>query len=203
MTHLNRRHQSKVQRSFVCPDGFRLELVASEPLVQDPTCVAFDERGRMFVCELHGYNVEGHLDVTELNKTGQLDKTVRRVRWEFQGGRIAEQAAKLQYGVVKMLSDSDGDGVMDSATVWADDLPPCYGVVPAQGGIIVTCAPDIVYLADHDGDGKPDTRQVLLTGFRTQTIERGINNPRWGFRQFDLCWRRRVGRVDYRSQPRQ
>ena len=105
------------------PDGYRLELVANEPVVQDPSCIAFDERGRMFVCELHGYNIEGHLDVQELNKAGVLDKTVRRIRWEFQDGKIAREAAKLQRGVVKMLVDSDGDGVMDKANVWADDLP--------------------------------------------------------------------------------
>ena len=162
------------------PEGFRIDLVASEPLIEDPSCIAFDERGQMFVCELHGYNVEGHIDVTELNKTGVLDMKVRRVRWEFLGGKIADEAAKRQYGVVKMLTDIDGDGVMDKAEVWAKDLPPCYGLVPARGGIIVVCAPDIVYLADRDGDGKPDVRETLFTGFRSRELERGINNPRWG-----------------------
>ena len=162
------------------PEGFRIELVASEPVVKEPSCIAFDEHGRLFVCELHGYNIEGHLDVTQLNKTGQLDMKVRRIRWELQGGAIADAAAKLQFGVVKLLSDSDGDGVMDRAEVWADDLPPCYGVVPARGGIIVVCAPDIVYLADRDEDGKPEVRETLFTGFRTTVLERGINNPRWG-----------------------
>ena len=162
------------------PAGFRVELVASEPLIQDPSCLAFDEHGRLFVCELHGYNVEGHLDVVELNKTGLLDTKVRRLRWELLGGKIAEQAAQLQYGVVKMLTDTDGDGVMDKARVWANDLPPCYGVVPALGGIIVVAAPDIVYLADRDGDGAVDVRETLFTGFQVAVLERGINNPRWG-----------------------
>ncbi len=162
------------------PAGFRIELVASEPLIQDPSCIAFDERGRLFVCELHGYNTEGHIDVADLNKTGVLDKKVRRIRWELQGGKIAEEAARRQYGVVKLVIDAGGDGVMDKAEVWAKDLPPCYGVVPANGGIIVVCAPDIVFLADRDGDGKPEIREVLFTGFRTQVLERGINNPRWG-----------------------
>ena len=162
------------------PAGFSLELIASEPLIQEPSCVAFDERGRLFVCELHGYNVEGHIDVAELNKTGTLDKKVRRIRWELQGGKIAEEAAKRQYGVVKMLIDSDGDHVMDKAEIWAEGLPPCYGIIPARGGILVTCAPDIVFLADRDGDGKPEIRETLFTGFRTRVMERGVNNPCWG-----------------------
>ncbi|MEO1997706.1 MAG: hypothetical protein ABGZ17_20785, partial [Planctomycetaceae bacterium] len=162
------------------PDGFHIELVASEPVIQDPSCIAFDERGRLFVCELHGYNVEGHLDVSEFNKTGVLDKKVRRLRWELMGGKIAEQARALQYGVVKLLSDTDGDGVMDRAEVWADDLPPCYGVLAARGGVIVVCAPHIVYLADTDDDGRVDVRETLYTGFQATVLERGINNPRWG-----------------------
>lgn len=162
------------------PEGFQIELVASEPIVEEPSCVAWDEHGRLFVCELHGYNIEGHIDTEELNKTGKLDKTVRRVRWEFQGGPIAEAAAKRQTGKVKLLTDTNGDGLMDKATVWADDLPPCYGIVPANGGIIVTCAPHIMFLADRDGDGKPEVRETLFTGFKINTIERGINNPIWG-----------------------
>ena len=36
------------------PEGFRIELVASEPIVEEPSCIAWDEHGRVFVCELHG-----------------------------------------------------------------------------------------------------------------------------------------------------
>ena len=163
------------------PGGFEMRLVASEPIVKEPSGIAFDEWGRLFVCELHGYNVEGEIDVRELNESGTLDREVRRIRWEFLGGDIAEEAARRQFGVVKLLSDRDGDGVMDHAELWADDLPPCYGLVPARGGIIAACAPDIVFLADRDHDGKVDYRETLFSGFKVRTLERGINNPRWGF----------------------
>src|SRR5881296_3895237 len=65
--------------AFKLPGGFRMEVVASEPLIASPSAVCWDERGRMFVCELHGYNLAGQLDIEELNKTGQLDTQVRRV----------------------------------------------------------------------------------------------------------------------------
>ena len=151
---------------IVLPEGFQIDLVASEPVVKEPSGIAFDEHGRIFVCELHGYNIEGHIDTQELNKTGELDKTVRRIRWEFKGGKIAEEALKQQFGVVKLLIDTDGDGVMDKAEVWADDLPPCYGIVAARGGVIVACAPHIMFFADRDGDGKPEVRETLYTGFK-------------------------------------
>jgi putative membrane-bound dehydrogenase-like protein len=164
-------------RRVKMPDGFRLELVASEPLIRSPSAVCWDERGRMFVCEIHGYNLDGYLDAVELNKTGKLDRQVRRVR---QATEASQAAAKEQtYGTVKLLSDSDGDGRMDQVQVWADRLPPCYGLIAARGGVIAICAPDIVYLADRDGDGKADVRESLFSGFARTLIERGINNPRW------------------------
>ncbi|MBI3863622.1 MAG: c-type cytochrome [Planctomycetia bacterium] len=167
------------------PPGFRLDLVAAEPLVREPTAMAFDGRGRIFVCEIHGYNLDGYLDIIELNKTGKLDREVRRVRHATPESQ--EAAKKETYGTVKLLRDTDGDGRMDVADVWADRLPPCYGVTPARGGVIVICAPDIIYLADRDGDGIAEVRETLFTGFAREYIERGINSPRLGPDNWIYC----------------
>src|SRR5438128_769274 len=163
--------------AFKLPDGFRMEVVASEPLIGSPSAVCWDERGRMLVSELHGYNLEGQLEIEELNKTGQLDTQVRRVQADEKFKRAAKAGT---YGVVKLLRDTNGDGRMDKAELWATNLPPAYGLVPARGGVIVACAPDIVFLADCDEDGVAETRDVLFTGFRTGALERGINAPQWG-----------------------
>lgn len=154
-----------------------MEVVAYEPLIASPSGVCWDERGRLFVTELHGYNLEGKLDVEELNKSGQLDSQVRRV----QAAPKFKQAAEAgTYGVVKLLRDADGDGRMDQAEVWSTNLPPAYGLVPARGGVIVACAPEIVYLADRDGDGRAEIRETLFTGFEAGLLERGVNDPQWG-----------------------
>jgi putative membrane-bound dehydrogenase-like protein len=131
----------------------------------------------MFVSELHGYNLAGQLDIEELNKTGQLDTQVRRVQADEKFKRAAMAGT---FGVVKLLHDANGDGRMDRAEVFATNLPPIYGLVPARGGVIVACAPDVVFLADRDDDGKAETREVLFTGFPTGELERGINAPQWG-----------------------
>ncbi|MDP7305890.1 MAG: hypothetical protein QGG09_22450, partial [Pirellulaceae bacterium] len=78
-------------KHFRLPKELRIELVASEPLVADPSAVAFDQRGRLFVCEMHGYNLEGHLDVQQLNKTGVLDKVVRRIPAGPEAKKAAEE----------------------------------------------------------------------------------------------------------------
>ena len=159
------------------PDGFHLELIAAEPLINEPSGVCWDARGRMFVSELHGYNLEGQYDIEALNKTGELDHVVRRLDADPKAKQAAKAGTK---GSVKMLIDTDGDGRMDKTVVWADNLPPVYGICAARDGVIAVCAPDIVYLADKDGDGKAEFRETLFTGFAVGSIERGLNAPQWG-----------------------
>ena len=88
------------KKHFKLTAGFRIDLIASEPLIKDPSCVAWDSRGQLFVTEIHGYNLEGHLDVTELNKTGKLDKSIRRIR---VGPELKAKAQEGQTGSLKLL----------------------------------------------------------------------------------------------------
>lgn len=162
-------------RMMRLPDGLDVEIVASEPLLADPVDMAFDERGRIFVCEIHGYNLEGYYDILELNKTGVLDTEVRRIDASPEAQR---RAAEGQYGTVKLLEDVDGDGRFDKADVWADHLPPCYGLVPARGGVVVLCSPDILFLADRDGDGNAEVREKLYEISGGPMWDRP-SNPRW------------------------
>jgi putative membrane-bound dehydrogenase-like protein len=163
--------------AFQLPEGFRMEVIASEPLIASPSAVCWDERGRMFVSELHGYNLEGQLEIEELNKTGKLDTQVRRVQADEKFKRAARPGT---YGAIKLLLDTNNDGCMDKALTWTTNLPPVYGLVPARDGLIVACAPDIVFLADKDDDGSAEVQEKLFTGFRIGPLERGVNAPQWG-----------------------
>ena len=165
------------KKHFKLTDGFRIDLIASEPLIRDPSCIAWDSKGRLFVTEIHGYNLEGHLDVTELNKTGKLDTSIRRVR---VGPKLKAEAQKGQTGSLKLLRDIDGDGTMDESILWADDIPAAYGVITLDEGVIITAAPHIIFFADTNGDNRPDVRKTLFTGFTIGEMERAINNPVMG-----------------------
>src|SRR5437879_7031386 len=59
-------------------------------------------------------------------------------------------------GRIKLLEDLDGDGRFEKSTIFADHLHFPNGVMAWRGGILVTCAPDILYLADTDGDNRAD-----------------------------------------------
>ncbi len=168
------------QSGFRAPDGFQMKLVASEPLIREPSGICWDERGQMFVCELHGYNLEGQYDIEELNKAGQLDHAVQRIQADERFKKAAEAET---YGTIKLLKDMNGDGQMDRVSDWADRIPPCLGICPARGGLIAACKTKILYLADRDGDDRAEIQEVLFDGFegaKPGPLERSISNPQLG-----------------------
>jgi putative membrane-bound dehydrogenase-like protein len=81
-------------------------------------------------------------------------------------------------GTIAMLEDKDGDGRYENRTDFASGLTFPNGLMPWRGGLIVTCAPDVLYFKDTDGDGKADSREILLTGFATnQSTQLRVNKP--------------------------
>jgi putative membrane-bound dehydrogenase-like protein len=81
---------------------------------------------------------------------------------------------------IKMLEDLDGDGRFERSSVFVDSLHFAHGVMPWKKGILVTCAPDILYFEDTDGDGHADVRKVILTGFAQVNPQLRVNAPTYG-----------------------
>jgi putative membrane-bound dehydrogenase-like protein len=84
-------------------------------------------------------------------------------------------------GRIALLEDTDGDGRMDKRTTFADGLTFPNGVLPWRGGVIVTCAPEVLFFKDTNGDGQSDERRILLTGFETKgSTQLRVNCPTIG-----------------------
>ncbi len=83
-------------------------------------------------------------------------------------------------GRIRLMKDTDGDGKIDKSYVFAEGLPSATSILPWKGGIIVTAAPDILYLKDTNGDFKADIREVLFTGFFAKNSEAQITSLRFG-----------------------
>lgn len=83
-------------------------------------------------------------------------------------------------GRIRYLEDTNADGAYDSSVVFLDDLAFPTGVLPYRNGVLITCAPDILYAEDTNGDGRADRREVLYRGFVEGNPQHRVNALTWG-----------------------
>ncbi|HLY08910.1 MAG TPA: PVC-type heme-binding CxxCH protein [Planctomycetota bacterium] len=87
--------------------------------------------------------------------------------------------SKPPQGRIKMLEDKDGDGRYETATVFAEGLLMAQGVTPWKGGILVTQAPNVLFLKDTRGDGKADVKETLYSGFAVENPQLRVSHPQF------------------------
>lgn len=82
---------------------------------------------------------------------------------------------------ILICEDTDKDGKADKFTKFSDDLSIPTGLVFANGGIIVSQAPHMLFLQDTNGDDKADVKKILFSGFGTGDTHAGPSNLHYGF----------------------
>ncbi len=120
---------------FRVPAGWVVEKVADESLIKYPLFACFDDRGRLYVAEGTGKNLDG------------------------------PEIEPLKLAKISMLEDTDGDGMFDTRKVFADGLVFATGVLWHDGSVYVASHPAIWKLTDTDGDGVADKREEFIGKF--------------------------------------
>ena len=82
---------------------------------------------------------------------------------------------------ILLCEDTNKDGKADKFTHFADGLSIPTGMVFANGGLIVSQAPNMLFLKDNDGDDKADEKKILFSGFGTGDTHAGPSNLHYGF----------------------
>ncbi len=153
-------------------DGIEVRLVASEPLVRQPVCIEFDDRGRLWVIQYLQYpNPEGlrRVEVDRYSRT-EYDRIPAPPP---HGPRGADR--------ITILTDTNDDGQMDDGTDFVDGLNLASGLAFGHGGVFVLNVPYLLFYPDEDRDDVPDTDpKVLLTGFGMQDAHSVANSLTWG-----------------------
>jgi putative membrane-bound dehydrogenase-like protein len=84
------------------------------------------------------------------------------------------------HGRIRILKDIDSDGKIDQSIIFAENVTEATSMLPWKGGLIVTAAPNIIYLKDTNGDGKSDIREVLFSGFFQNNSEAQVTSLKLG-----------------------
>ena len=87
-------------------------------------------------------------------------------------------------GRIRLLTDTNGDGIFDQSTIFKDGLKWPTAVICYQGGVFVGATPDLLYFRDNDGDGICDDERTVFTGFGEGNLKLNMqalfNSFRWG-----------------------
>ncbi len=126
--------------------GWRIELVAAEPLVEDPVAMAFDGQGRLWVVEMRGFM-----------------RDIDRSRVKEPDGRVV------------VLEDLDGDGLMDRRTVFMDGLILPRSISIQSDGILIAENKPLWFAQDLDGDLKADRKRLIDPRYAKDNVEHSAN----------------------------
>jgi putative membrane-bound dehydrogenase-like protein len=130
-------------------DGLEVGLFASEPMFSNPTNMAIDSRGRIWVCEAYNYR-------NELNPKNPVKEA---------GDRIM------------ILEDTDQDGVADKSKVFyqGKDVNAALGICVLGNKVYVSCSPNVFVFTDDNGDDVPDKKELLFTGIQGLQHDHGMH----------------------------
>ena len=157
---------------MVLSAGLSASLVASEPMVRQPVCLEFDDRGRLWVIQYLQYP----------NPAGLVRAKVDRYS-RTQYDRVPEPPPRGPKGAdrVTILSDTNHDGTADHARDFVDGLNLATGLAFGHGGVFVLQVPYLLFYPDRNQDDVPDADpEVLLAGFGMEDAHSVANSLTWG-----------------------
>jgi putative membrane-bound dehydrogenase-like protein len=131
-------------------EGLEVTLFASEPMFSNPTNLAVDDRGRVWICEAYNYR-------NQLNPKNPEKK---------EGDRIM------------ILEDTDGDGKADKSKVFyqGTDVNSALGITLLGNKVIVSCSPNVFVFTDEDGDDVPDKKEIFFQGVQGVQHDHGMHS---------------------------
>ena len=158
---------------FRLPAGSIMTQLAAEPMLANPVAFSFDEKGRAFVVETFRHHkgvtdIRSHMDWLEddLASRTVADRVAmykKHLKDEFPTYNVEQER-------VRLLEDTDGDGIYDKSSIFADGFKEPEdglgaGVLPRKGDVYFTCLPKLWLLKDTNNDGQAEVRKPLLDGF--------------------------------------
>ncbi|MBL8759744.1 MAG: glucose dehydrogenase, partial [Phycisphaerae bacterium] len=156
----------------------RVEVWAKPGLTQSPVSFAIDWKGNVYVAEtdragnaVSDTRVLGKLNAVEedLKLKSVEDRRALINKW-IAAGAFEKDFFTRTEDRVRIVRDTDGDGVADSSAVFAGGFNDALdgigaGVLFLNNSIYYTCIPSLWKLTDTNNDFAADTREKLSSGY--------------------------------------
>ena len=162
----------KSLRQFRTSDDLQVDLVLSEPKINQPVEINFDHRGRLWVVQYEQYPYPQGLKVTGID---------HHIRMTFDKKPLPPPVGVKGADKITFFEDTNGDGIYDRSTDAITGLNIATGVTWGRGKIWVLNPPYLLAYPDPDGDGLPDGDPVVhIDGFGLEDTHAVANSLRWG-----------------------
>src|SRR4030095_14179395 len=174
----------KAMKAFKFDQGLTVSLFASEPLLANGVAFAPDENGRWYIAESYRQErgVEdnrGHMNWLNDDVAAKTveDRLAMMRKFYPDAAKFTEKFEQFEERITR-LEDTNGDGVADKSTIFADGFRAPLdgtgaGVIARGNEVWWTCIPNLWHFQDSNGDGKADVRDKQLTGFGVKFAFRG------------------------------
>lgn len=157
---------------FSYPHDLELDLILSEPEINQPLEISFDHRGRLWVVQYKQYPYPEGLKVTSVDSWNRV--VFDKVPQAPPNGVKGEDK-------ITIFEDTGGDGTFDKATDAITGLNIATSVTLGRGNIWVMSPPYLLAYPDLTLDGIPDGEPVVhLDGFGIEDTHAVANSLRWG-----------------------
>ncbi|NRB76366.1 MAG: dehydrogenase [Verrucomicrobiales bacterium] len=149
-----------------------IELVLSEPQIEQPLSLAWDSRGRLWVVQYRQYQFPAGLKIIEYDN---------HLRARFDKVPAPPPVGNPGADVISVFEDTDGDGTLDSKKDVITGLNIATSVAIGAGGLWVANPPYLLFYPDSDGDDIPDSDPIVkLAGFGLEDTHSVMNSLTWG-----------------------
>ena len=162
----------KALMAFDVAEDLEMDLVLSEPQVNQPLEISFDAKGRLWVVHYNQYPYPEGVKITGLDN---------HLRVEFDKVPDAPPEGVKGADKITIFEDTDGDGTFDRAIESISGLNIATSATQGYGKIWVLNPPYLISFPDPDGDGIPNGEPTVhLRGFGLQDTHAVANSLRWG-----------------------
>lgn len=153
LTEEQKRLPQNALKGLTASNGLEIRVVATEPMLRNPTNIDVDDRGRVWVTE--AYNYRPAINGNPTNPEGDR---------------------------IMILEDKNGDGVTDTAKVFyrGPELNAPLGICVLGNRVLVSQSPYVWAFYDDNGDDKADRKEIVFQGIGGEQHDHGAHTFTFG-----------------------